>query len=537
MDALEQAFSPPPDKEKKGSWASKIASPGASPAARRGPKPQVTIPADKLPVPKKKKASKMGTEFITDGEMDPTIDIQHRRVMARDQAQRENTRRVVDASPATIQDEKLRAELAKTYKGTTVIDPRRSRFMPMWDVVMISSLLYTAVVTPYEVTFVEEGACVTILFVINRMVDCLFLTDIMIIFNLAFQERDTGVWVYDRGRVRNHAPRSPLPRARAKHATHATLCADCCLTAARARQIAKKYLCGFFFIDLFSLLPFYLTAFYLTPGPVECSAWGQVNLDALMDNADANLIQATQSLKIMKLMRMFKLARVLKASRVLKRLLQDLLMTKFECTFAVLTVWKLFIGVSFLAHWQACIWALISVMYVPVYTLDDGTQLALTWVDKFRRDQADLGVQVQGSDIYVASLYWSIMTLTSIGYGDFVPVNTVERALCCFYMVLSAGERRHMCPAAHAHSRMRPPHAARLAPHPSIAQLPLLRRLGIRHRYRRRHRRHPRPQLCALPHDDGPPQLLYARPRVAKGDAPHAAGLLSIRPRRPPGGG
>ena len=29
------------------------------------------------------------------------------------------------------------------------------------------------------------------------------------------------------------------------------------------------------------------------------------------------------------------------------------------------------------------------------------------------------------------------MTITSVGYGDIVPVNTIERALCCVYLVIS----------------------------------------------------------------------------------------------------
>merc|ERR1712185_610463 len=31
------------------------------------------------------------------------------------------------------------------------------------------------------------------------------------------------------------------------------------------------------------------------------------------------------------------------------------------------------------------------------------------------------------------------MTLTSIGYGDMVPINTAERAACCICMIVSAG--------------------------------------------------------------------------------------------------
>ena len=34
-------------------------------------------------------------------------------------------------------------------------------------------------------------------------------------------------------------------------------------------------------------------------------------------------------------------------------------------------------------------------------------------------------------DRYVAAIYWSVMTLTSIGYGEMTPLNTTERVLCC----------------------------------------------------------------------------------------------------------
>ena len=45
--------------------------------------------------------------------------------------------------------------------------------------------------------------------------------------------------------------------------------------------------------------------------------------------------------------------------------------------------------------------------------------------------------EVQWYDLYFASLYWSVMTLTSIGYGDIMPHNTVERALSCLCMLAS----------------------------------------------------------------------------------------------------
>lgn len=40
---------------------------------------------------------------------------------------------------------------------------------------------------------------------------------------------------------------------------------------------------------------------------------------------------------------------------------------------------------------------------------------------------------------YVVTIYWSIMTLTSIGYGDLLPVTVLERAFVALYGVWSMG--------------------------------------------------------------------------------------------------
>ena len=41
-----------------------------------------------------------------------------------------------------------------------------------------------------------------------------------------------------------------------------------------------------------------------------------------------------------------------------------------------------------------------------------------------------------GSAQYVTALYWSVMTLTTIGYGDVAPVTLGEQCLCIFAMLL-----------------------------------------------------------------------------------------------------
>ena len=61
-----------------------------------------------------------------------------------------------------------KAKVEIEYEDPTLIDRRTSDAMPYWDLIMILSLLFAATVTPYEVTYLTEGPCVTPLFIVNR---------------------------------------------------------------------------------------------------------------------------------------------------------------------------------------------------------------------------------------------------------------------------------------------------------------------------------------------------------------------------------
>ena len=75
-------------------------------------------------------------------------------------------------------------------KSAYVLDPRNSRYMPYWDVVMLNALTFVALVTPFETAFLEERRIDDLdpLFFINRLVDFAFFIDMILCFNLSYQE-------------------------------------------------------------------------------------------------------------------------------------------------------------------------------------------------------------------------------------------------------------------------------------------------------------------------------------------------------------
>jgi len=181
------------------------------------------------------------------------------------------------------------------------------------------------------------------------------------------------------------------------------------------------YIKGWFLIDLLSVVPFWtLTLDY--NDPLNRGSAGTTL------SARSSTLRATVLVRIVKLLRMLKLTRVFKASRVIQRVLLDVVTNQWEWTYAVLKMVKLIVVLTVYAHWQACIWGLVS-----SYMGDSPN-----WIASFDDDYiATFGRSPQAIERYVAALYWSVMTLTSIGYGEFTPVNTAERVLCSIYMMLS----------------------------------------------------------------------------------------------------
>ena len=173
------------------------------------------------------------------------------------------------------------------------------------------------------------------------------------------------------------------------------------------REAAWRYLTTWFLLDLVSAMPLDFLDLLVVAEP----------------GSDGTAVASQlRSLKLVRLFRLIKIAKVIRASRIFKRFEQQM-----TIKYGVLRLFKFLGMIMIIAHWNACGFYLVS-------SLSEGAA-AQTWATSAG---IEWGERENPGEKYTTSLYWAMMTLTTIGYGDVVATNIYERIYVILMMMISA---------------------------------------------------------------------------------------------------
>jgi len=260
-------------------------------------------------------------------------------------------------------DDKADDAAPSNHINKMLIDPN-SNFMRKWDITSIALLCFVMVVTPYEVAFLPTE--LNGLFVINRLIDLYFISDMVIQFFLMYRDEEKGVLVKDQ------------------------------------QLIIQQYLKCWFWIDLVSILPFDM-------------------LGVIFDSDELNKAKA---LRVVRLFRLAKLLRILRAGRMFDRW-----ESAVAVNYSVLTLVKFLFLTVIVAHWMACVWHMTVV-------IEDAEP---NWVSGYLCSGSDIRpCGYPHGEVYIVALYWAVMTMSTIGYGDVTAQTTSERVVATFGMFIGS---------------------------------------------------------------------------------------------------
>eukprot|EP00899_Mesostigma_viride_P014264 jgi/Mesvir1/22839/Mv20099-RA.1 len=258
-----------------------------------------------------------------------------------------------------------------------------SPFRRFWDIMTIVMLLYISILIPFRIAFAVRDELAWM--IADRAVDVFFVADIVLNFF-------TGAIVD--GKV-----------------------------IMKRSEVASMYLRSWFVVDVVAAIPYDVIAEVIMTGTIASESQSKYYLRS------AKLLRFARLAKVMRLIRLIKMVRM---SRMVEQLKSSVRVRR-----SILHIARFIIIVLFTAHWSGCIMFLIS-------------SLGAEECDRYLSVECELypptvmqhnlwGIDHVGTGTqYLNMFYWAIGTMSTIGYGDLVPITNKEKAFALVVIFVGA---------------------------------------------------------------------------------------------------